>query len=73
MTVDHLDPKTRAFILFAIACKNQDSMTMKYHFFKAQEIGCTSEELRAVVDLMRKEKLRFRREIEYVFKELFVE
>jgi hypothetical protein len=46
---------------------------MKYHFFKAQEIGCTSEELKAVVDLMRKEKIHFRREIEYVFKELFVE
>jgi alkylhydroperoxidase/carboxymuconolactone decarboxylase family protein YurZ len=73
MTVDHLDPKTRALILFAIACKNQESMTMKYHFFKAKEIGSTSEELRAVVDLMRKEKIRFRRESEYVFKELFVE
>jgi hypothetical protein len=47
-------------------------MTMKYHFFRAKEIGSTSEELRAVVDLMRKEKIRFRRESEDVFKELFV-
>jgi hypothetical protein len=48
-------------------------MTMKYHFFRAKETGCTAEELKAVVDLMRKEKIQFRREIEYVFKELFVE
>jgi alkylhydroperoxidase/carboxymuconolactone decarboxylase family protein YurZ len=72
MTVNHLDPKTRALILFAVACKSQDSMAMKYHFFRSKEIGCTSEELMAVVDLMRKEKIHFRREIEDVFKELLV-
>jgi len=47
-------------------------MAMKYHFFRSKEIGCTSEELMAVVDLMRKEKIHFRREIEDVFKELLV-
>jgi alkylhydroperoxidase/carboxymuconolactone decarboxylase family protein YurZ len=72
MTTDHLDPKARALILFAIACKNQDSMTIKYHFFRAKELGCTSEELKAVVDLTRKDNTRYRREIEYVFKELFM-
>lgn len=72
MTVDHLDPKTRTLILFAVACNNQEAMTMKYRSFRAKEIGCTSEELKAVVDLMRKEKIRLRREIEYVFEELFV-
>jgi len=72
MTTDHLDPKTRELVLFAIACKNQDSMTIKYHFFRGKELGSSAEELKAVVDLTRKEKTRYRREIEYVFKELFM-
>jgi len=69
---DLLDPSIRELILFALACKAQDSMTIKYHFFEAQKLDCTMEQLNAVVEMMKKQKVKFRREIELTFKQLFM-
>lgn len=45
-------------------------MTIKYHFFEGTKLGCAPQQLREVVELVRKSKIRFRREIEYVLEEL---
>ena len=61
-----LDLKTQRLILFTIACATQDSIVIRHHCFEARKLGRPLGQLKEVVELMRKNRTRFRRETELV-------
>lgn len=68
--IEPLEPKIKKLILFALACRNQDSMTIKHYYIRARKVGCSTEQLLSVIDLLRKQKIHFHQGTELVFKEL---